>query len=84
MNSKSLYRLIVTIAVIIVGLWLVLLAFKIAGWLLNILLPVAAVVLIVAVIMSWGRKSGASEAHPRKSKTLKISRDTSDNKKDSN
>lgn len=82
MNSRSLSRLIVTIAVIIVAFWIIGTAIKIASWLLNLLLPVAAVILIVAIILSWRKapsQKQQSTHHPKES--LKISRDTSDKKR---
>lgn len=68
-------RRIVIIAAIIVGFWLIGLAIRIAGWILHLLLPVAAIILIIAVILNWRHRS----ANPKKN-SLKISRDTSDKK----
>lgn len=69
MKSRSLPRLIVFVAALIVLLWLVGAAIKLAGWLLNLLLPAAALVIIVALVISWKNR--------RSPKILKVSRDTS-------
>ncbi len=71
--KQSLPQIIVTIAAIIIGIWLLGLALRVAGWLLNLLLPVAVVIIIIAIVMSWRRKQQGP---------IKISRDTSDTKKD--
>lgn len=76
--NKSWTKYIVTIAAVIVVFWLIGLAIRLAGWLLNLLLPVAALVLVVAIVMAWRRQ----KPRPSSSRqSLKISRDTSDNKK---
>ncbi|HMQ96115.1 MAG TPA: hypothetical protein PKD19_02745 [Candidatus Saccharibacteria bacterium] len=46
-------RLIFIIAVIIVGAWAVSLVFRVAAWLINGLLYVAAIVLIVGLIAAF-------------------------------
>lgn len=73
MQHTRFSRLIIGIAAIIVVFWLIGLAIKLTAWLLNLLLPVAAVILIIAVIVSWRER--------QKSPTLKVTRDTSDTKK---
>lgn len=78
--KTPLSRLIVTIAAIIVIFWLIGLAFKVAGWLLNLLLPAAALILIIAIIISW-YKSQHTVTRDKAKDSLKISRDTSDKKK---
>ena len=55
---NSLTQLIFTIAVIVVGVWLLALVFRLATWMINGLLYVAAVVIIVGLISAYvqGRK----------------------------
>lgn len=52
MNNK-LTRLIFLIAAVIVGAWLLSLVFKLAAWIINGLLYVAAIVLIVGLISAY-------------------------------
>ncbi len=52
MNNK-LTRLIFLIAAIIVGAWLLSLVFKLAAWIINGLLYVAAIVVIVGLISAY-------------------------------
>ena len=55
---NRLTQLIFTIAVIVVGVWLLALVFRLAIWMINGLLYVAAVVIIVGLISAYvqGRK----------------------------
>jgi DMSO reductase anchor subunit len=55
---NRLTQLIFTIAVIVVGVWLLALVFRLATWMINGLLYVAAVVIIVGLISAYvqGRK----------------------------
>ena len=55
---NRLTQLIFTIAVIVVGVWLLALVFRLATWMINGLLYVAAVVIIVGLIRAYvqGRK----------------------------
>lgn len=78
--KSSVVRLIVTIAAIIVIFWLIGLALRLASWLLEVLLPVAAVILIAAIVVAWYRRSRPSSHTGNKKESLKISRDTSNKK----
>ena len=55
---NRLTQLIFTIAVIVVGVWLLAIVFRLATWMINGLLYVAAVVIIVGLISAYvqGRK----------------------------
>ena len=55
---NRLTQLIFTTAVIVVGVWLLALVFRLATWMINGLLYVAAVVIIVGLISAYdqGRK----------------------------
>ncbi len=55
---NRLTQFIFTIAVIVVGVWLLALVFRLATWMINGLLYVAAVVIIVGLISAYvqGRK----------------------------
>jgi len=46
-------RLVFLIAAVVVGVWLLGLLFKLAAWLINGLLYVAAVVVIIALISTY-------------------------------
>lgn len=50
---NNLTRLIFTIAAIIVGVWLLALVFRVAAWLINGLLYVAAIVVIVGLVSAY-------------------------------
>ena len=58
--KTSLTRLIITIAIIIIGAWLVMLAFKVAAWLINGLVGIAAVIIIAAVIYRFAVQDPSS------------------------
>ena len=73
-------RRITIIAAIVVIFWLIGLAIKLTGWLLNLLLPVAAVILIVAIILSWYKPDKKSATRRSTKEPLRITRDTSDKK----
>ncbi|OYX53847.1 hypothetical protein B7Y92_01380 [Candidatus Saccharibacteria bacterium 32-50-13] len=77
--KTSLTRLIITIAIIIVGAWLVMLAFKVAAWLINGLVGVAAVIIIAAVIYRFVVQKPSSSS--TKKAPLKIEREPSKEKK---
>lgn len=49
----KLSRLIFLIAVVIVGVWLLGLLFKLAAWLVNGLLYIAAIVVIIGLISAY-------------------------------
>lgn len=53
-------QLIFAIAVVIVGVWLLALIFKLAAWLINGLLYVAAVIVIVGLISAYLQSRGNS------------------------
>lgn len=76
--QKSLIRLIITIAAIIVGAWLIILAFKLAAWIINGLISVAAVVLIVAIVYRFVRQQPSTTS---KRSRLRIEREPSKEKK---
>lgn len=76
--QKSLIRLIITIAAIIVGAWLIILAFKLAAWIINGLIGVAAVVLIVAIVYRFVRQQPSTTS---KRSRLRIEREPSKEKK---
>lgn len=77
--KTSLTRLIITIAIIIVGAWLVMLAFKVAAWLINGLVGIAAVIIIAAVIYRFTVQKPSSSS--TKKAPLKIEREPSKEKK---
>ena len=77
--KTSLTRLIITIAIIIVGAWLVMLAFKVAAWLINGLVGVAAVIIIAAIIYRFTIQKPSSSS--TKKDPLKIEREPSKEKK---
>ena len=76
--QNSLIRLIITIAAIIVGAWLIILAFKLAAWIINGLIGVAAVILVGAIIYRFVRQRPATTS---KKAPLKIEREPSKEKK---
>lgn len=49
----KLSRVIFVIAAIIVGVWLVGLAIKLATWVINSLLYIAAVIVIIGIVRMW-------------------------------
>lgn len=49
----KLSRVIYIIALIIVGVWLVGLLFKLAAWFISSLLYIAAIIVIIGLIRSW-------------------------------
>lgn len=49
----KLSRVIYIIAAIIVGVWLFGLAIKLAAWLINSLLYIAAVIVIIGIVRTW-------------------------------
>lgn len=51
--DNKLTRLIFLIAAVIVGAWLLSLIFKLAAWIINGLLYVAAIVVIVGLISAY-------------------------------
>lgn len=53
-------QLIFAIAVVIVGVWLLALIFKLAAWLINGLLYVAAIIVIVGLISAYLQSRGNS------------------------
>ena len=52
-DMNKLTRLIFTIAAIIVTVWLVALLFRVAAWIINGLLYVAAIVVIVGLVRAY-------------------------------
>ncbi len=76
--NNSLIRLIITTAAIIVGAWLIILAFKLAAWIINGLIGVAAVVLIVAIVYRFVRQQPSTTS---KRSRLRIEREPSKEKK---
>ncbi len=52
-DSMKLSRVIFTIAAIIVGVWLIGLAIKLAAWVINSLLYIAAVIVIIGIVRMW-------------------------------
>jgi membrane protein implicated in regulation of membrane protease activity len=77
--QNSLIRLIITIAAIIVGAWLIILAFKLATWIINGLIGVAAVIVIIALAYRFVRQAPPSSS-PSKKTPLKIEREPSKEK----
>ena len=77
--KTSLTRLIISIAIIIIGAWLVMLAFKVAAWLINGLVGIAAVIIIAAVIYRFTVQKPSSSS--TKKAPLKIEREPSKEKK---
>ena len=77
--KTSLTRLIISIAIIIIGAWLVMLAFKVAAWLINGLVGIAAVIIIAAVIYRFAVQKPSSSS--TKKAPLKIEREPSKEKK---
>ena len=60
----KLSRVIFVIAAIVVGVWLVGLAIKLAAWVINSLLYIAAVIVIIGIVRYWWenrRKSSGSD-----------------------
>jgi hypothetical protein len=51
--SMKLSRLIYTIAVIIIGVWVIGLLFKLAAWLISSLLYIAAIIVILGLVRNW-------------------------------
>lgn len=76
--KTPLTRLIITIAAIIVIFWLIGLALKITAWLLNLLLPAAALILIIALVYRF--ISQKPTATTSKKAPLKIEREPSKEK----
>lgn len=76
--KTPLTRLIITIAAIIVIFWLIGLALKITAWLLNLLLPAAALILIIALVYRFISQKPA--ATTSKKAPLKIEREPSKEK----
>lgn len=60
MNDK-LTRLIFTIAAVVVGAWLLALVFRVAAWIMNGLLYVAAIVVIVGLVSAYVQGRGKGE-----------------------
>lgn len=52
-TTMKISRLIFLIAAIVVGVWLLGIAFKLAAWLINGLLYVAAVVVIIGLVSAY-------------------------------
>lgn len=76
-------RLVITIAIIIVVAWCIGQLFRLAAWLLNGLVGVAAVILIAAIIYRWFNASkNTSHAYSTNTKKnpLKIEREPSKEK----
>ena len=55
---NKLPQLIFSIAAVVVGVWLLALVFKLAAWIINGLLYVAAIVVIIGLVSAYlqGRK----------------------------
>lgn len=53
MNNMKLTRLIFLVSAVIVGVWLLGLVLKLAAWLINGLLYVAAVVVVIGLISAY-------------------------------
>lgn len=49
----KLSRLIYIIAIIIVGVWVLGLVFKLAAWFINSLIYIAAIIVIIGLIRMW-------------------------------
>ena len=75
-------RRIVFIAAIIVIFSLIGFAIRLAGWLFNLLLPAAALIILIALILSWSRRSRSRKPSTtyKQREPLRISRDTRDKK----
>jgi uncharacterized membrane protein len=73
-------RRIIIIAILIVVLWLIVTVIKLAVWILNLLLPVAVAILIIAFVFSW-RSPRKPTKRSEKKESLKIRRDTRTTKK---
>lgn len=60
---NKLTQLIFTVAAVIVGVWLIALLFKLAAWIINGLLYVAAVIVIIGLVNAYlqGRKPNKTE-----------------------
>lgn len=82
--NKVWTRRIIIIAAVIVIFWLIGLTIKLAGWLLNLLLPVAALIITAAIIFSWSKpqKKSTTQTSDTTKEPLKVSRDTSDKRKE--
>lgn len=78
-KKRQLIRLIITIAVIIVVVWLIGLAFKAIAWLLNGLIGIAALVLIAALIYAFVHQPRKARGGAKKP-PLKIEREPSKEK----
>lgn len=61
-GAMKLSRVIFTIAVIIVAVWLLGLLFKLAAWLISSLLYIAAVIVIIGVVRYWWENRKKSQA----------------------
>jgi predicted MFS family arabinose efflux permease len=57
----KLSRLIYVIAVIIVGVWVVGLLFKLAAWFVSSLLYIAAVIVIIGLVRTWWEQRKANK-----------------------
>ncbi len=57
----KLSRLIYIIAVIIVGVWVVGLLFKLAAWFVSSLLYIAAVIVIIGLVRTWWEQRKANK-----------------------
>ena len=80
-KNRQLIRLIITIAIIIVAVWLIGLVFKAITWLLNGLVGVAALILIIALIYSFVRKPSRTTNDSSKKPPLKLEREPSKEKR---
>ena len=67
-------KLVITVAAVIVGAWLLMLAFRFAAWLIDGLIGIAAVVIVVAIIYRFATKRSTSST---KKTPLKIKREPS-------
>lgn len=74
----KIYRLIVIIAAIVVVAWLIGLFLRLAAWILNGLVGVAAIILIAALIYRWF--NSVNTARATKKGPLKIEREPSKEK----
>ena len=52
-RMNKLTRLVFAIAAVIVGVWLLALVFRLAAWIINGLLYVAAIVVIVGLVSAY-------------------------------
>ena len=81
-KNRPLIRLIITVAIIIVAVWLIGFVFKAIAWLLNGLVGVAALVLIVALVYSFIHKPSSATPRASKKPPLKLEREPSKEKRD--